>query len=505
MRMANYAARVAELLRQWAYELEEVGAQATQNETGTVRTCMDAKRRVGQYVVKAGRAYYRLSLGTTRPHFALALPAGEAAAARCQHTEAMVRELRRHNTSTDLIAQIVQRATEAPTFDELERVRALTREMCASAEVPAPGLSSAMRFGDLFSRWHTNELHALFPDHVRKLKPSTQADYASLYRTYVEALLGHLPVGGITLDHAFEVMQGVPAGAASNSLRRNTGIIIARPLKVAIFPLRILESSPIPKGFLPKKKPGRAKVYLYPEEDHRLLGCSAIDLAVRLFYGMLVREGLRVSELARLELSDIDLKNGVLVLDKNKTDEPRQWAMTPGTVMALRRYVSAWHPSPTPEAALFQSMPLARATGFRDNLRRAGIDRAQLFEHDDVRRHIVLHDLRASFVTIALAEGKSEAQITDRTGHRSSAMLYRYKRAARTHQELGLGPLTPLCDAIPELGSDAWTGARILSLHEATAAPRASSGRDLAATESSLQLDISHGFAAPSPANDVAT
>ena len=30
-------------------------------------------------------------------------------------------------------------------------------------------------------------------------------------------------------------------------------------------------------------------------------------------------------------------------------------------------------------------------------------------------------------------------------------MLHKYKRAARSHAELGLGPLAPLCEAIPEL------------------------------------------------------
>jgi len=55
------------------------------------------------------------------------------------------------------------------------------------------------------------------------------------------------------------------------------------------------------------------------------------------------------------------------------------------------------------------------------------------------------------FVTVSLAEGKTEAWNTDRTGHTSSSMLYKYKRAARTHQERVLGSLTPLVDAIPEL------------------------------------------------------
>jgi hypothetical protein len=54
-------------------------------------------------------------------------------------------------------------------------------------------------------------------------------------------------------------------------------------------------------------------------------------------------------------------------------------------------------------------------------------------------------------VTLSLAQGKSEAWVTDRTGHKSSAMLYLYKRAARTHAEAEFGVLVPLHEAIPEL------------------------------------------------------
>ena len=46
---------------------------------------------------------------------------------------------------------------------------------------------------------------------------------------------------------------------------------------------------------------------------------------------------------------------------------------------------------------------------------------------------------------------RSRAWVTDRTGHKSSQMLYRYKRAARTHAEAELGPLVPLHEGIPEL------------------------------------------------------
>ena len=58
-----------------------------------------------------------------------------------------------------------------------------------------------------------------------------------------------------------------------------------------------------------------------------------------------------------------------------------------------------------------------------------------------VRRQMRVHDLRGTLVTVHLANGKSEAWISDRTGHKSSAMINRYKRTARTFAELPTGDL----------------------------------------------------------------
>jgi hypothetical protein len=69
-----------------------------------------------------------------------------------------------------------------------------------------------------------------------------------------------------------------------------------------------------------------------------------------------------------------------------------------------------------------------------------------------------VHDLRATFVTLALAVGRSEAWVADRIGHRSSVMINRYRRAARTAQELGLGELLPLAEA---LGLDPQVGQKV--------------------------------------------
>src|SRR5690606_7334475 len=47
---------------------------------------------------------------------------------------------------------------------------------------------------------------------------------------------------------------------------------------------------------------------------------------------------------------------------------------------------------------------------------------------------------------------RTETWVADRTGHKSSQMINRYRRAARSASELGLGELSPMVDSVPELG-----------------------------------------------------
>lgn len=86
----------------------------------------------------------------------------------------------------------------------------------------------------------------------------------------------------------------------------------------------------------------------------------------------------------------------------------------------------------------------------RSHLETIGLkqERPELFTTTGQRMRIRVHDLRGTFVTIALANGRSESWISDRTGHKSSQMIAKYKRTARTLQELSQGDLAPLDEAL---------------------------------------------------------
>ncbi|MBE7483191.1 MAG: site-specific integrase [Polyangiaceae bacterium] len=194
----------------------------------------------------------------------------------------------------------------------------------------------------------------------------------------------------------------------------------------------------------------------YPDEDAKLSACTDISILDRLAFGILGREGLRASELRELAWREVDLDRGTIALDVNKTDDPRSWVLDPGVLRALRLWQKLFHEDAQPDEFIlvhdgcrFDLNKLAKR--LRDALKRARVQREALFSQSEQRMHLRAHDLRGTFVTLALADGKTETWVADRTGHKSSAMINRYRRAARSAAELHLGWLRPLDRLIPEL------------------------------------------------------
>lgn len=93
----------------------------------------------------------------------------------------------------------------------------------------------------------------------------------------------------------------------------------------------------------------------------------------------------------------------------------------------------------------------------RTHLKTAGVKRAALFESGDTHGRFREHDIRTTFVTLNLAglgpsaTRQTEAWISERTGHKSSLMIQRYRSQASTEAQLNARPLAPLDVAIPEL------------------------------------------------------
>ena len=130
----------------------------------------------------------------------------------------------------------------------------------------------------------------------------------------------------------------VAAERSRSATRRQSARILGKRFHLAVYPLKLITASPLPRGFLPKVKRTKATAWLYPPEDAQLLACPDVPLARRVLYGFLVREGLRCGEALALRWSDVDTERGAVKLDTNKTDDPRAWALAPGVAAALERF-----------------------------------------------------------------------------------------------------------------------------------------------------------------------
>jgi hypothetical protein len=328
-------------------------------------------------------------------------------------------------------------------------------QLCAGETEPIP--SGAITFKEWTEKWLSGELATLYPGQLPK-PPRRAAPVLGRYKNYIFPIVGEVPLVSFTLEHGMRVLRALPEHLSADS-RRQIAVHISGPLTMAAKPVvRLIERNPLPRGFIPERGAAKARGWIYPQEDDQLLACKDVPLCFRVFYGWQDREGTRSEEARLLQWQDLDLELGTVSLDKNKTDDPRAWALSDGMKEALRawRKISpADNKGPTGHVFVDELgrpiSPSNLADRFRGHLKAAGIKRDLLFKSSDERKQIVLHDLRATMITLSLAHGKNEAWIMDRTGHKSSTQIQAYRREVALAVARKLPPLRPLNEAIPEL------------------------------------------------------
>lgn len=334
---------------------------------------------------------------------------------------------------------IEQAANAGPekVFAGIERAARDLAEAGGATGQPLP----VRTFRSVAEAWLSGDIRKQYP-RIRMRNEASARHALGILRLHVFPVIGAVPIRDLTEEQCDQAMAAFPATLEASTLRVYAALI-ARVLKLSANPLRLIKNSPLSDGWVPPRQAQtRAFGFLYPKEDAKLLACSAIPLLQRLMYGLMTRNGLRISEAVNMTWSDIDIEHETIKLDTNKTKDPRFWIMDPDVVAA----VAAVKPADAePTARIFPDAKLKRAAqNFRKHLLTAGIDREELQHKTAHRRPLRVHDLRASFVTIALADGRPDVWVTDRTGHTTAQQLMRYRRRARQLAEMNLGWFEPL-------------------------------------------------------------
>lgn len=414
-----------------------------------------APERTGGLLRRNGKLYARIRVATRRRVPLLLVGCASEKEAKERIAEAQGAVNRLLDAGKGSVAEQTARKLVAASSPEVRALLLRVVDQAVRGERPERGrVQAGITVEEFGKQWTSGKLHEKWPDHVPAKEASSAKRDAGILKRYVVPEIGSLPLAAVDLGHVESVMATVPAKRATAS-RRHVAQVMHRLLGFAVYPAKLLATNPIPDGFLPRLGRPRATGYLYPREDLALMACADVALVRRLLYGLLHREGMRAEEALSLEWTDLDLEAGSVRLDKNKSKDPRTWALDPGVHHALL----AWRDMAPEHPRVFGKRPIpARgADGYRDDVARAGIARPELTAKTKERRPLRMHDTRTAFVTIALSSGKSEVWVMDRTGHRSSAMVQRYRRGARLASELGLGSWAPLDEAIPEFrrsGSD---------------------------------------------------
>ncbi len=411
------------------------------NPTGSVRFVADAwEARIS--VAKDRRRTFKMSA-----------PDEKAAIERAQVLATMAKRLRRAGEDIETIAKLCDLAAVRDGEELADVLEAVDVLVAGKAKTKAVDNRPPCETFEVFAqRWTSGKLHRKYPDQVKAKK--TAADDEGRMSKHVYPHIGGMRLDDIGIDDLERVMAALPDRLSGDS-RRHVAQCMRRVLALAVYPARILEVSPVPGGFLPKRSPKKAKVFVYPSEDRKLLGCTDVAFRFRLLLGFLHREGTRTSEATTMRWHQVDLEHGTVRLDDSKTGDARAWMLGADVGRAL----AAWRrmsPAAEPDDLVFvdddgEAWPSKLAREYRAALIAAGIDRPELFANSATRKNVRAHDTRATFITLALATGRSEAWVADRTGHESSNQINTYRRVARTAAELGLEWLDPLDEALPEL------------------------------------------------------
>ncbi len=164
------------------------------------------------------------------------------------------------------------------------------------------------------------------------------------------------------------------------------------------------------------------------EEIQRLLATQPprdpMGIRNRAILVLLYDTGMRISDLTRIELIDVDLDEGTILIRKTKARRERRVPILPRTRALIWHYVKHARPLTlfSDSARLFLSR---RARQLSSHAVEQWMRRAAIAARVDVRK-VHPHAFRHAFITEALRAGMNETTVMRITGIRTASVLRRY-------------------------------------------------------------------------------
>jgi integrase len=229
----------------------------------------------------------------------------------------------------------------------------------------------------------------------------------------------------------------------------------------------------------PERGVRKEKQYLWPSEFLALVSCPKVPLRWRRLFALAVYTYARAGELAALRWEDVSFDNMTIHIHRNvdrvrksrkgkvttpKNGEARRIPIEPELLPLLKTI----HEESGGKGLMVPEMPSAGmlSAKLKHYLRKGGVERAELFARDELRKPITFHDLKSTGVTWAIARGDNPLKVKQRAAHKQFSTTEGYIREA---ENLGssFGTVFPtlpsMVSGFPEVFRNGEPGPEILS------------------------------------------
>jgi site-specific recombinase XerD len=263
---------------------------------------------------------------------------------------------------------------------------------------------------------------------LRGLAPRTCSTYLGWVRRLVRFC--RVSPDQLTTEHVRAFLLDLTQGRRVSFSTFNQALNAAR-----FFFVEVLKKPFVLEGLRYQKAPRRLPVVMSGEEVRRLLNAVS-SLRERALLETAYATGMRLGEVLRLKVSDIDSRRMMIRVEQGKGRKDRYVMLSATLLETLRAY---WRAS-KPRVFLFPGMGGQRPLNATIAQRAFGNAR----ERAGIRKPVSFHTLRHSFATHLIESGTNVRTIQALLGHRSLQTTERYTHLARNYVQQTSSPLDRL-------------------------------------------------------------
>lgn len=198
---------------------------------------------------------------------------------------------------------------------------------------------------------------------------------------------------------------------------------LSKACSVAVKEWRWMQDNPVLRVQKERESPGRVRYLTAEEKDALLFACGGSPMReLELIVMLALTTGMRRGEILGLRWSDMDMKRGVIVIQKTKNKECRAVPIAPQVLASLGKHAQVRH---LKTDLVFpcgdKDKPLDFDHAFINAVRSAKIGNFRF------------HDLRQSAASYLAMSGATTAEIAAVLGHKTLATVKRYAHLSDQH------------------------------------------------------------------------